>query len=318
MGRNHFPYLNRICQLFVLAILFAWAATYSMPAHAQTYEVIHNFGNGTDGAAPSGAIYTDSAGNIFGATLRGGTLNAGVIYKIDQNNNDTILHDFDHVRFGSPPSAGLAFFNGTWLFGITASGGDNQDGSVFAQQLSPPAFKNVRSFNGSDGQVPVGTLVLSADGSSAYGVTSGGGAHDAGEVYKIGKSGEVTVIYSFTGGSDGGSPSAGLLLDSAGNLYGVASAGGTGFYGVLFRIDPSGKEQVVHNFDEYSSQPDSALVADGTGNVYGTSAPIRNGNYGVVYRVNLSTGIYTPMHQLVGDQGRTPVGNLAKDGRGHL
>jgi uncharacterized repeat protein (TIGR03803 family) len=69
--------------------------------------------------------------------------------------------------------------------------------------LSPPAFKNVHSFSGTDGSQPVGTLVLAGDGSSAYGVTASGGAHNNGEVYKLDKSGAVTVIYSFTGQLDG-------------------------------------------------------------------------------------------------------------------
>jgi uncharacterized repeat protein (TIGR03803 family) len=322
MGRNHFPCLNRICQLSVLAILFAWAATYSTPAHAQTYEVIHNFGNGTDGAVPNGAIYTDSAGNIYGATSGGGTSGAGVIYQIDQNGKETILHSFDpsHSIF---PTPGLSFFNGTWLFGVTQSGGGSQQGSIFAQQLSPPAFKVVHSFGGPDGSDPVGTLVLALDGSTAYRVTSSGGAYNQGEVYKIDKSGDVTVIYSFTGGLDGATPAAGLWLDSQANLYGVTAGGGPQDRGVFFRIAPTGEETVLHNFEAITGTlPYSTPVADGMGNVYGTTKTGGGQNgAGVIYRLNLATTNYTVVHTFSSRQtslGETPIGNLVKDGSGHV
>jgi uncharacterized repeat protein (TIGR03803 family) len=302
----------------VLTMLFALAAT--TPAHAQTFTVIHDFGKGTDGAQPNGAIYEDSAGSIYGATSGGGTTNGGVIYQIDQNGNVTILHNFDPIQ-GNSPNAGLSFFNGTWLFGVSSSGGANSKGSVFAQQLSPPAFKNVHSFDGTDGESPVGTLVLAADGSGAYGVTSyGGGVRNGGVVYKIDKSGNVTVIYSFMGGSDGKFPSAGLLLDSKGNLYGVTADGGFGFVGVFFRIDPSGTESLIYSFDVGDgANPNSTPVADGTGDAYGTTPFGGRSQDGEVYKLNLSTGNEAIVHYFTGDAfGATPAGNLAKDGRGHL
>jgi uncharacterized repeat protein (TIGR03803 family) len=311
--------MERICQLSVVATLFLLATLNASPARAQTYQVFHSFGNGTDGSQPNGAIYTDSAGNIYGATHSGGTSGAGVIYQIDQNGNETILHNFDSVD-GNNPLPNLSFFSGTWLFGVSALGGPQNDGTIFAQQLSPPAFKHVHNFSGSDGQDPLGTLAPTADGLSAYGVTSGGGAHNQGEVYKIDKAGDVTVIYSFTGGVGGSQPATGLSLDSDGNLYGVTSTSGNKGDGVLFRIDSAGNETVIHNFDPSTgAPPNSTPVADGMGNVYGTTSLGGTFNKGVIYGLNLSTGEYSVLHTFVGGaDGMFPAGDLVKDGIGHL
>jgi len=321
MSRNRFRYLNRICRLAVLAMFFAFATTNSAPAHAQTYEVIHNFGGGSnDGSGPIGAIYEDSAGNTYGATARGGTSRAGVIYQIDQTGNETVLHNFDRFAPRDSPYAGLAAFNGTWLFGVSYFGGAYNDGSVFAQQLSPPAFKTVHSFSGPDGANPSGTLAVAADGSSAYGTTAFGGKNKTGEVYKIDKSGNVTVIHSFDASLRDHGHSFGPLLDSSGNLYGVTLHGGSGNSGVFFRIDPSGNESDIHDFNASNgSLPNSTPVGDGVGIVYGTTSSGGSAGLGVVYRLNLSTEAYSVVHSFQGGaDGSTPEGNLAKDGNGHV
>jgi len=314
---NRSPREVRICQLYVLALLFALASASAVLLHAQTFTVIHNFGNGTDGSQPNGAIYEDSTGNIYGATSNGGMSGVGVIYKIDQNGNETILHNFDPIQ-GNSPNAGLAFFNGTWLFGITQFGGSNQDGTVFAQQVSPPAFKNVHSFSGSDGQYPVGTLVVSADGATAYGVTSSGGLREQGEVYQIDKSGNVTVLYSFEGIPDGSLPNAGLLLDSSRFLYGTTAAGGVFRAGTFFRIIPTYADIYDFQFTT-GGEPNSTPIADGMANAYGTTGTGGSGGGGVLYKLNLSTGVYLVLHAFQGAaDGSFPVGDLSKDGSGHL
>ena len=73
--------------------------------------------------------------------------------------------------------------------------------------------------NGPDGGNPYGGVILDSKG-NLYGTASWGGASGAGVLFKIDKSGNETTLYSFTGGSDGGVPYGGLILDSSGNLYG--------------------------------------------------------------------------------------------------
>jgi uncharacterized repeat protein (TIGR03803 family) len=64
----------------------------------------------------------------------------------------------------------------------------------------------------------------------------------------VGYDQQVTVLYTFTGGTDGGLPSSGLIRDGSGNLYGSAVNGGTYGQGVIFKVTPSGKQTVLHNF----------------------------------------------------------------------
>ena len=66
-------------------------------------------------------------------------------------------------------------------------------------------------------------------------------------MFKLNKTGE-TVLYSFTGGADGANPAAGLIRDSAGNLYGTTSDGGASGAGVVFKLDTTGTETVLYSF----------------------------------------------------------------------
>ena len=74
------------------------------------------------------------------------------------------------------------------------------------------------------------------------------GARGCGVAYKLDTAGHETVLYSFSGGAGGAFPIAGVVLDSAGNLYGTTSAGGTGSWGVVYKLDPAGQETVLFGF----------------------------------------------------------------------
>jgi uncharacterized repeat protein (TIGR03803 family) len=97
---------------------------------------------------------------------------------------------------------------------------------------------------GSYGGYP-NSVILDSKG-NVYGTASGGGASGNGVVFKIDTSGNETVLYSFTGGTDGSIPAWVVLArDSAGNLYGTTAFGGASGNGVVFRIDTSGNETVL-------------------------------------------------------------------------
>ena len=81
------------------------------------------------------------------------------------------------------------------------------------------------------------SLIMDKKG-NFYGTANGGDAHGAGAVFEISPKGAETVLYSFTGGSDGGFPVAALISDNAGNLYGTASSGGASNDGTVFKVTP--------------------------------------------------------------------------------
>jgi uncharacterized repeat protein (TIGR03803 family) len=90
----------------------------------------------------------------------------------------------------------------------------------------------------------------------------------------------LTTLYNFTGGSDGLFPAADLARDRAGNLYGVATRGGSGGSGVVFKLSPAGTQTVLYNFTGGvdGAEPNGGLVRDAQGNLYGTTA--NGGSFG--------------------------------------
>jgi uncharacterized repeat protein (TIGR03803 family) len=84
--------------------------------------------------------------------------------------------------------------------------------------------------------------VVRGSAGNLYGTTLSGGTANAGVVYMVDAAGQETVLYSFTGGSDGARPNAGVTLDAAGNLYGTTFSGGAAQAGVIFKFDTSGQE----------------------------------------------------------------------------
>ncbi len=134
-----------------------------------------------------------------------------------------------------------------------------------------------------------------------YGTTSAGGQYNQGVTYKLSASGRVTVLYNFTGGADGGNPEAGVVLDSAGNLYGVCASGGSGG-GLVYKLDNAGDETVLHRFGETindGDSPQSGVVLDTEGNLYGTTFYGGAFGAGTVYKLT-SSGEETVLHTFTG------------------
>lgn len=98
-------------------------------------------------------------------------------------------------------------------------------------------------------------------------------------------SSKYVLLYSFTGGTDGNEPEAGVVLDSAGNAYGTTCAGGLYGQGVAYELSPgtggTWTESVLYNFgaDSDGACPESSLIFDAAGNLYGTT--YNGGLYGV-------------------------------------
>lgn len=262
-------------------------ASVVVPTHSQArkFQVLHTF-HGGDGGSPEGVLVRDAAGNIYGTTGGGGTgkcskLGCGTAFKLDKTGKQVWLHSFKGGN-GHGPQAGLLRDAAGNLFGTTVYGGDtNCDppfgcGTVFKLNKTGKEIV-LHKFTGTpDGFFSQAVLVKDAAG-NLYGTTPLGGAGGLGAVFKIDTSGRESVLYSFTGGSDGCDPYPGVILDSAGNLYGVTFYGGAGFcnsgYGVVFKVDSSGNETVLHTFFGGSdgANPDSVLLFDSEGDLYGTT-----------------------------------------------
>ena len=245
--------------------------------------VLHSFNCcvQTDGWGPNSGLMMDSSGNLLGTTFGGGSGNDGIAYKIAPTDNFTVLHDFSWSD-GSEPNGLVQGLSGD-IYGATTYGGSSECrpgcGVVFKVDTSGNE-SSLHIFSGlrGTGRNPMGTLAGDAAG-NLYGTTfHGGGVRDYGLIYKVAPSGSETVLHRFNG-ADGAHPKAGLLIDSAGDLFGTASAGGSFGHGVVFELDASGNFTVLHNFNGTDgSVPEATLIQDAAGNLYGTT--LEGGNNG--------------------------------------
>src|SRR4029077_14026169 len=140
-----------------------------------------------------------------------------------------------------------------------------------------------------------GIMTQGRDG-NLYSTTDPGGANNAGAIFKITPTGTLTVLYSFTGGSDGANPSSGLTLGTDGNFYGTTLGGGVNFDGAVFKVTPGGTLTVLHSFNCTDGCEPVAGVVQGTGGeFYGTTfAGGANGD-GTVFKIS-SAGAFTTIH----------------------
>ncbi len=285
----------------------------SEQANAQADTVLYSFAGKPDGDNPNGGLAQDGQGNVYGTTEMGGQFNLGTIFRVTSKNVETVLHSFSGTTDGSLPLAGLLAHDGK-LYGTTSGGGAFGSGTVF--KLSPSGMTTLYSFTGgSDGAYPYASVIFDKQG-NLYSTTSGGGTYNFGTVFKLSPSGVQTVLYSFSGGADGANPSASLILDGQGNLYGTAGGGldcPQESCGVVFKITQSGTETVLHSFANDAMDgifPSSGLVRDGRGNLYGTTWQGGIYDEGTLYRVTPS-GTETVLVDFVkSDLGYFPSGNL--------
>jgi len=243
--------------------------------------------------------------------------------------NFTVIHAFSGPPSdGANPFAGLTF-DGAALYGTTETGGGSCCGTIF--KLTGNGLETVlyNFTGGADQGFPAGTLIRDAAG-NLYGTAQHGERSGAGSVFQVTPSGQLTTLYQFTNGTDGGYPLSGLIRDENGNLYGTASSGGVlscnggGGCGVVFKVDPAGKENVLYAFDAIAGGqfPASSLVHDGAGNLYGTTPTggntACNAPYGcgVVFMLS-PTGKETVLHTFAGgSDGAFPEAGLTLDSRG--
>jgi uncharacterized repeat protein (TIGR03803 family) len=224
--------------------------------------ILHDFGAVADDVVmPDLGLFSAPEG-FYGAD-QGGANNTGAIYLLARGTNGSawmqnILYSFRAIGSGdgNGPGGELVRDAKGNFYGVTTQGGVHNLGAVY--EVSPPAVQGdpwteavLYSFNGTDGTLPAGRLLL-GEGGMLFGTTNGGGASGAGTVFKLtpptvsGHPWTHTILYSFTGGSDGTSPESGVIADQSGKLYGTAGQ-------TVFTLTPpsSGsrwKETVLHNF----------------------------------------------------------------------
>jgi uncharacterized repeat protein (TIGR03803 family) len=252
----------------------------SSSVRAQTFTVLHTFTGKGDGQEPAAGVIRDVHGNLYGTTSQGGAFEVGTVFEIDVHGKETILHSF-WSGDGLTPEASVIWSPTGVLYGTTMNGGKPEGGLC---------------------------------------------DHGCGAVFELDATGKLKVLHAFMGEKDGGQLEGGLVQDKKGNLYGTTTQGGDlscdyGWgCGVVFKVDGSGKETVLHAF---TGQPDGwllsgDLIQDSVGNLYGVTAAGGTSNVGTVFKVDPS-GDETVLYSFLGTtNGLYPEGPLLRDAEGNF
>ena len=212
--------------------------------------------------------------------------------------NEKVLHSFNGGTDGSYPVAAMIADHAGNLYGTTRYGGTNGQGTVFELTNSNGTWNETILYSfagGNDGASPAASVVMDAAG-NLYGTTRLGGADSAGTVFKlalVNGTWQESVIYTFTGGTDGGSPQSALTLVGS-TLYGATPQGGTFANGTVFRLrELSGKwkQDVLYSFvggNNDGAYSYSTLVLDKAGNLYGTTLSGGPNQAGCVFELSPS------------------------------
>ena len=339
---------------FALAITLLLSVAATPEAQSQSFEVIYTFSGGADGAMPQAGMTVDAAGNLYGTTTDGGTSGGGTVIELSPRASGwglTVLHSFTGGSDGAFSTARVVFGPDGALYGTTPNGGPSNGGTVFRltrpatickTTLCPWTETVLYSFSGNlDGLNPgYGDLAFDAAG-DIYGTTQAGGSttgcngYGCGTVFKLTRSagGQWTesILHRFAGGLDGWDPTAGVIFDRAGNLYGTTTGGGGetcpyqyggGFYGcgTIYQLTPSGagwEENILYAFQNGNdgAYPFGGLILDRADNLDGTTG----GSCGTAFQLTPSREFavlyyFTGRFQLC--QG--PYASLTMDAAGNL
>ncbi|MGC2110752.1 MAG: choice-of-anchor tandem repeat GloVer-containing protein [Candidatus Korobacteraceae bacterium] len=320
-----------------------------------TLSSLYTFQGGDDGSIPEARVIMRPDGALYGTTAGGGAGcpqagGCGTVFELRVPANatftrlgswmETVLYRFANGSDGGYPDSGdLTFDQAGNIYGTTALGGNIgingncNSGCGTVYKLTPPggswtetvlyAFTN----DNHDGTFPNAGVILDNSG-NLYGTTIYGGADDEGTVFKLTSSNggwAESILYNFTGGSDGSNPYTGLIFDQAGSLYGATIARGSGNGGTVFELTSLNGSWTFTLLTSLSGEtgdgPDGSLIMDAAGNLYGTT--YGDGAYGAgsVFRLSPSNGswTYTSLHDFTaGSDGGYPQCSLILDANGNL
>ncbi len=276
---------------FISILLLLLLPLYSTFLHAQTVSLstVYTFRGSPDGESPEAGLVAFQGGFIGTTTYGGSTANAGVAFVLSASNSggwtERIVHRFGATGDGAYPEAAFTPGSAGTFYGTTYGGGSYSFGTVFQLTSHGTGWseKVLHSFGGSlDGEYPIGNLAVTAD-QRIFGVTRSGGSFGFGTVFELTPPSSSNlawtehIIYDFQGGSDGATPSAGLLLRPGNTLVGVTSGGGAFGAGTVYELNApllaggSWTKATIYGFvgGQSAAQPGTELVSGANGALYG-------------------------------------------------
>ncbi len=285
---------------------------------------LYSFRGGNDGSHPYASVTIGPDGNLYGATFDGGLGGpecapggCGTVYKLTPPARlckslscpwtETVLYRLSQSPTGvNSPYGRVIFDTAGNIYGTAwggGTGGCESPGCGAVYKLTPSGggwtFSVIYSFTGhGDGSSPYSPVTMDPAG-NIYGTTFYGQGlfQGYGTVFELLPSGSGWIektLYTFGGGSDGGYPWAGVILDSAGNVYGATSeVVHNDLRGVAFELSPSGSGWTYSVLSVLSGSVDADLSFDKGGNLYGTASFGGAYGFGYVFKLSYSAGAWT-------------------------
>ncbi len=309
------------------------------------FSPLYQFTGGADGAGSRSGITIAPDGSLYGAAISGGMgscqfysyQGCGTVFNVKPKPtvcktalcywNETPLYAFTGVGDGAHPYADLALDASGNTYGVAYRGGVGY-GVVYELTKGTWAQSILYTFSGyDDGNSPEGGVVFGKD-RNLYGTTIFGGVDQCGVVFQLTPSGPPwteNILYTFQCKSDGGYPTAGLVFDGSGNIYGATESFGMGGGGTVFELTPTGGGWTFNTLCSFSGNsqlagPAISLVMD-AGNLYGTTQLAGAYGHGSVFKATPSGGGWTcsSIYDFTGgDDGGDPWSNVVFDGQGNL
>lgn len=314
---------SRMLAALVAAMVVLTLAGAAIPAQAQTYTVVYNFGSAPNDATGIGGggpnlIAQGRDGNFYSMSEHGGTGARGAAFKITPSGTETLLASFVTTN-GLYPWGGLTLGTDGNLYGTTLQGGGTScqfgAGCGIVLKMTPAGvLTTLFAFPATDsnGLYPYAPPIQGTDG-NFYGSTpvGNGGA----TLYKMTPTGTMTLLHQFNV-TDGDFVSGQLVQGTDGNFYGGSFQGGTSSAGVLFKVTSTGVFTLLHNFTGSDGTSAWGLIQGTDGNFYGATVGGGTSNAGVIFKIT-SSGAYTVLYNLNGTtDGLNPYSSLiqATDG----
>jgi uncharacterized repeat protein (TIGR03803 family) len=294
-------------------------SVFRISSNGGSFTILTSFPGTNNGSGPIGGVVQARDGNFYGDTLSGGANGFGILYQLTVNGQLTPLLSFNNGNPGASPSGTLTLGLDGFLYGTAAFGGSANFGTVFRVSVPDGGTTVLSALAGaSDGAYPMSDLLQGLDG-NFYGTTSRGGGSDGGTFFRISTSGVRTVLYNFTGGTDGSEPLRGVVQGNDGNFYGIARTGGAGGGGVIYRITPNGVFTSLVAFSPLTGGPYNSfgnLTLGSDGNFYGVTFQGGLADAGTIFRVTPS-GSFTVLYNFTGgNDGGYPRGGLTQGSDG--
>lgn len=291
---------------------------------SNTYIKKVDFDGLANGGNPLGNLIQASNGKLYGLTSSGGKENSGVLFEYDPATSAYSKKiELNGASDGGLPFGSLVEAPDGNLYGLTSSGGVNNNGVLFQYIPATSTYTVKADFNGAvRGSSPQSSLTLATNG-KLYGTAEYGGASEEGVIFEYDP---ATSVYSkkfeFDDGKITGKyPIAELTQATDGYLYGMAYIGGVAGTGVLFRFDPS-SSAYTKEFDFHTSasgsMPVASLVQATDKSLYGIAQFGGIHNNGAIYQYDPASDTYTKKFDFEKKiSGASPVGSLiqATDGK---